>query len=320
MTEIADDFLLQSRVSPSLVVSMSDATEFSLQPVAGALGAEIRGIDLAQALSEQQCKQLHAAFTEYLVLFFPEQELSPADQIRFAQLFGPVVPTRFEPPMNAPLVDGYPEIYVVGKAAESDDANIGGFWHADVTHREKPNLASIGYMIEAPDVGGDTLYANQYLAYEALSTGMKRMLEDMNAVHSSRMPHVGATRSPALARERAPKPGHADLSVQNLEKEVVETLHPVVRRHPESGRKSLYVNRGFTSRFEDMTEAESLPLLEFLWEHAARPEFTCRYRLAKNAVVIWDNRCLLHYALNDYFGQDRVLHRVSVAEPERPSR
>jgi len=285
---------------------MSSSNSFDVTRVAGALGAEVRGIDLSKPMSDEEFSQLHGAFVEHLVLFLPDQILTPQALVDFAGRFGEIIPTRFEPPFDTPMIDGFPEIYLVSKEADSPSANIGGFWHADVTYRERPNLASVGYVTEAPDFGGDTMYSNLYLAYQTLSPGMRRMLDGLSAIHASNMPHSGGLRSAAVDRRHAPQAQDMTLKVKDLEKELVETVHPVVRRHPDSGRKLLYVNRGFTSRFVGMTEDESLPLLEFLWAHMERPEFTCRYRLQKHGVVIWDNRSLLHYALNDYYGQRRV--------------
>jgi len=298
---------------------MSSRDSFDVTRVAGALGAEVRGIDLSTAMSDRDFDQLYDAFIEHLVLFLPDQHLTPQALVDFAGRFGEIVPTRFEPPFDTPMIDGFPEIYLVAKEADSPSANIGGFWHADVTYRERPNLASVGYVTEAPDFGGDTMYSNLYLAYETLSPGMQRLLDGLSAVHASNMPHAHRElRSASVDRHHAPQASDMTLEFKDLEKELVESVHPVVRRHPDSGRKLLYLNRGFTSRFVDMTERESLPLLEFLWAHMERPEFTCRYRLQQHGVVIWDNRSLLHYALNDYYGQRRVLQRVSIAEPKRP--
>ena len=292
----------------------------SVRPISGAIGAEIRGIDLSQPLTGAQFAEIHQAFLDNLVIFLPDQNLTPGQLVDFSKRFGEPVLTRFEPPFNTPMIDGHPEIYQLIKEPDSTDANIGGFWHADVTHRERPNLAAVAYAVEAPAYGGDTMYSNLYLAYDALSAGMKRLLETLEAVHVSTMPHSHGLRSASISRKRSSKPGEVTKETTDLEKTTVEHVHPVVRRHPDTGRKSLYVNRGFTSHFVGMTVEESLPLLTYLWAHMERPEFTCRYGLRTGGVVVWDNRCTLHYALNDYYGQRRVLHRVSIVEPDRPSR
>ncbi|MEM7208641.1 MAG: TauD/TfdA family dioxygenase [Pseudomonadota bacterium] len=297
-----------------------NSTRIHVTPVAGALGAQIQGVDLTAPMSDALFDQIRRAFLDHLVIFLPGQQLTPSQLVEFSRRFGEPVQTKFEPPLTSPPVDGFPEIYQLIKEPDSTDANIGGFWHADVTYREYPNLAAVAYALEAPTYGGDTLYSNLYLAYDALSSGMKKMLATLQAVHSSTMPHSHGLRSASVSRTRSPEPGDMTMEVTNLEKSLVETVHPVVRCHPETGRKSLYVNRGFTSHFVGMTVEESLPLLRFLWEHMELPEFTCRYGLATGTVVVWDNRCTLHYALNDYHGQRRVLHRVSIAEKDRPAK
>ena len=264
--------------------------------------------------------RIYKIFLDHLVIFFPDQHLTPAEQRSFAARFGEIVPPKFEPPFNMPSVEGHPEIYQVVKEPDNPSANVGGLWHADVTYRERPNLGSVGYIKEAPEYGGDTMYANLYLAYQTLSEGVQRLLASMRAVHSSLMPHGGeSTRSAALARDHAPNRDDLSFTVNSVEKGTREIEHPVIRRHPDTGRKLLYINRGFTARFVGMTDAESLPLLQYLWSHSERPEFTCRYRLRKDTVVVWDNRCVLHYALNDYFGQRRLMHRISLNEASRPS-
>jgi taurine dioxygenase len=289
-------------------------------PIAGALGAEIRGIDLSEPLSNSVFGQIHKAFLDHLVIFLPDQKLSPERLVNFSKNFGEPVITKFEPPFSTPPVKGFPEIYQLIKEPDSTDANIGGFWHADVTHRECPNLAAVAYAVEAPAYGGDTMYSNLYLAYDALSDGMKELLSELDAVHISTMPNSHGLRSASVSRTRSTRPGEVTRETVDLEKKTIENVHPVIRRHPDTGRKSIYINRGFTSHFVGMTVQESLPLLEFLWAHMERPEFTCRYGLSTGTVVVWDNRCTTHYALNDYFGQKRVLHRVSITEPTRPER
>jgi taurine dioxygenase len=166
------------------------------------------------------------------------------------------------------------------------------------------------YAREVPAYGGDTLFANQYLAYEALSDGMKAMLDGMTAVHSARRPYGLNAQSRFAAGERSMKYLYSEHAHDEVE-------HPVIRSHVETGRKCLYVNGTFTIRFQDMTEEESVPLLQYLWQHAVRPEFTCRFRWEKGSVAFWDNRCVQHNAINDYHGQRRVMHRVTI-EGERP--
>ena len=291
-----------------------------IHPLSGALGAVISDIDLAEQISDALFIDIYAEFLKYQVLFFPGQTLSPDQHINFAARFGEIDIPQFVPPFEMPAVDGHPEIYQLIKSPDDTSINIGGFWHADVTHREKPNLASISYVLEAPEVGGDTQFSNQYLAYESLSSGMKNMLRGMHAVHTSEMPNGGkSVRSPATTKDHVLSADVFEFTMSEVESSHVENAHPVVRAHPDTKRLTLYVNRGFTSHFSGMTQQESQPLLEYLWSHAEKPEFTCRYRWKKGDVGIWDNRCVLHYALNDYYGYPRVVHRIAVNEPSRPS-
>ena len=183
-------------------VSTNEAV--AIKPISGALGAEIGGLDLARPLTDEQFRSVYQVFLDHLVIFFPEQHLTPAHLRAFSARFGEIVVPRFEPPFKMPAVEGYPEIYQLIKEPGDLAANVGGLWHADVTYRERPNLGSVGYVKEAPAYGGDTMYANLYLAYETLSEGMKRLLEGLRAVHSSSMPHGGeSVRSAA-----APNPIH----------------------------------------------------------------------------------------------------------------
>jgi taurine dioxygenase len=181
--------------------------------------------------------------------------------------------------------------------------NIGGSWHTDHSYDEVPALGSMLYAREVPEVGGDTLFASMHAAYETLSAGLKRTLEGLQAWHSSR--HVfGAGNMDHETRR--------DGRVRNPELATQDALHPVVIRHPETGRKALYVNPGFTVRFDGWTEAESKPLLDFLYEHAVRPEFTCRFRWEAGSLGLWDNRSTWHFAMNDYAGQRRLMHRITI--------
>jgi taurine dioxygenase len=238
------------------------------------------------------------------VICFREQRLTPAQQVALGRRFGEL---NVHPHYRS--LDGYPEILPVLKEP-TDKRNIGGVWHSDVTFLERPALGSLLYAIDVPSKGGDTMFASQYLTYEALSPGMKRLLEGLEAVHSDAI----------LSQPRNKAKSNAERSTKLKEEEVVEvteTCHPVVRTHPETGRKALFVNGAFTTRFKDMTAEESRPLLDYLYAHAVRPEFTCRIRWRKGSLVFWDNRAVQHYALNDYPGERREMHRVTV-EGDRP--
>ena len=276
----------------------------SIKPIAGALGAEVAGVDLSRPLSDGAIGEIRAALLENLVIFFHDQHLTPEQHLAFGRRFGALQIHEFVEAM-----EGYPEILEVRKEAE-EKRNFGGGWHTDVSYLERPSLGSVLYALDVPDHGGDTMFANQYLAYEALSDGMKRMLEGMTAIHSARRPYGP---NAARAHDYGPSSMHFIFS----EAAHAEIEHPVVRTHRETGKKALYVNRTFTLRFKDMTEEESAPLLHYLCDHAVRPEFTCRFRWQPNSIAFWDNRCVQHNAINDYHGQRRILHRVTI-EGERP--
>jgi taurine dioxygenase len=276
----------------------------SCAPIAGALGAELDGVDLSRPLSDDLIGEIRAALLQHHVIFFRDQHLTPEKHLAFGRRFGELQVHDF--------VEGTAdneEILEVRKEAE-ETRNFGGGWHTDVSYLERPALASVLYAREVPEYGGDTLFANQHLAYEALSDGMKRMLVGLTAVHSARRPY-------GPNAERTHKYGPSSMRFYFSEAALAETEHPVVRTHVETGQKSLYVNRTFTIRFKDMTEAESAPLLNYLCDHAVRPEFTCRFRWRPNSIAFWDNRCVQHNAINDYHGRRRVMHRVTI-EGERP--
>ncbi len=275
-------------------------------PLAGALGAEIGGVDLARPLDNETSAEIHRAFAEFLVVFFRDQRLDPAEQKAFSGRFGPLMRCPYIAPM-----DGHPEIIAVLKEAEERDiATFGGDWHSDFSYLAEPPLGSVLYGLELPEYGGDTLWANQYAAYDALSAGMRAMLDPLMAMHSG---HIYGRKNPPTGLRTSTSIG---ISRGNEEADV-ERPHPVVRRHPVTGRKALYVNPIYTTRLDGMTVAASRPLLDFLYRHATRPEFTCRFRWRAGSVALWDNRCTLHYAINDYDGQRRLLHRTTIAG-ERP--
>src|SRR5438105_4916805 len=205
-----------------------------------------------------------------------------------------------EEPNN--LRAGDPIIAEVRKEPEQE-RNIGGGWHTDHSYDEVPALGSMLYAREVPQTGGDTLFASMYAAYDALSDGMKVTLEGLRACHSSR--HVFGAAAAARRGDLNGRIGNPELATQ-------DAVHPVVIRHPETGRKALYVNPGFTLRFEGWTDEESRPLLEYLYRHAVRPEFTCRFRWREGSLALWDNRSTWHFAVNDYQGERRLLHRITI--------
>ena len=277
-----------------------------VQPVAGSLGAEVSGVDLAAPLSNTAAAEIRRAFTENLVLFFRNQRLTPEQHLAFSGLFGRLCRMPYIKHM-----EDYPDIIAVLKEAdERKISTFGNAWHSDFSFLEEPPLGSILYAREVPSHGGDTLFANMYEAYEALSEGVKRMLLGLKAMHSGK-PYAQGGLPTDLKTSRS-----IGIERNNPEADR-ETAHPVVRLHPESGRKALFVNAIYTTRFEDMSEAESRPLLDFLFEHVQRPEFACRFRWAEGSLAVWDNRCTVHYAVNDYDGSRRLMHRTTVAG-ERP--
>lgn len=278
------------------------SNSIEVRPVAGALGAEIHGIDLADSPSDEQFGTVRRAFLDHQVIFFRDQALDPDSHKELGRRFGELNVHGYYKSLP-----GHPEILPVLKEPEATE-NIGGVWHSDVTYLPEPALGSILYALEVPAAGGDTMFASQYHAYEALSDGMKEMLEGLRAIHSSDL-FTNKARRDAANATRTTKLAEID--------ETVESSHPVVRTHPETGRKCLFVNGAFTRRIDGWTVEESRPLLDFLYRQAARPEFTCRFRWRQGSIAFWDNRCTQHYALNDYQGYRRTMHRVTL-EGDRP--
>lgn len=281
-----------SQAAPDL----SGAATLNIRPVAGALGAEIYGVDLSQELSDETIGQIRQALLDHLVIFFREQDIRPDDHLRFAQYFGETV----EYPLVKGL-EGYPQIMTVVKL-EHEKLNFGGLWHSDTTYLEEPPLGSILVARELPPYGGDTLFANMYMAYDTLSDGMKELLAPLRGISTSNRSRVSDTRQARLQDGAKAAPDT-----------VLTATHPVVRTHPETGRKALFVNGAHTLRFENMTEEESASLLAYLFEHQTRPEFTCRFRWEPGSIAFWDNRCTQHNPINDYHGFKRVMHRITIA-------
>lgn len=275
---------------------MSFMSTFEVRRVAGALGAEILGVDLATGLSESAAARIREIFLEHQVVFFRDQELDSAQFLRFAQAMGD--------PVEYPFVrglDGYPVIIEV-KKLEHERSNFGGIWHSDTTYLEQPPMGSMLLAREVPPFGGDTLFASQYAAYESLSEGMRKLLDPLRAISSSAKADVSRTREDRIASD-----GRADA------KKDYAASHPVVRTHPQTGRKALYVNVAHTVRFDGMTEEESALLLQFLYQHQVRPEFTCRFSWRPGSLAFWDNRCVQHNPVNDYHGYRRLMHRITLA-------
>ena len=268
-----------------------------IRRIAGALGAELIGVDLRK-LTDALVADIRKAFLEHLVIFFRDQDLTPAQYMAFARHMGKPVEYPF-----VKGIDGFAEIIEV-KKLEHEKHNFGGIWHSDTAYLETPPMGSMLLARQVPPYGGDTLFANQYAAYEALSEGMRKLLDGLVAVNASSKADVTRTREDRIAEQGGDK------------KEYVAE-HPVVRTHPETGRRALYVNVAHTVRFRGMTEEESAPLLAFLYEHQVKPEFTCRFSWRAGSMAFWDNRCTQHNPINDYHGFRRLMHRITL-EGDKP--
>ncbi len=269
--------------------------------ISGVLGAEVRGLDLADPIDAETVAAIRSAFVQHHVLVFPDQDLSPDQQVAFGKCFGELD--------THPFVEGNvdnPDIVDV-VTVPGDRANFGGGWHTDVTFLDEPDLGSILYAVELPPAGGDTLFADQHAAYDALSPSMQSMMNGLTAIHTAGPQYAEGGLS-TLSKEMRTK--NADQAVRTVE-------HPVVRTHPESGRKGLYVNRAFTTRIVGLHRAESAALLDFLFDHATAERFTCRVRWAPGTLTMWDNRSVQHYALHDYAGHRRHMRRITV-KGDRP--
>ena len=270
--------------------------QMEIRPISGALGAEILGVDFAAGVDDETFDRIRTTFHEHGVIVIRDQDLTPEQHVATARRFGRINVNRF-----FTAVDGHPEIAEVRKEPHQK-RNIGNKWHTDHSYDDAPALGSMIYALEVPPVGGDTMFANMSLAWETLSDGMKDMLSKLQAVHSSR--HVfgpGYKANPDVADR-----------FRNPEQAVQDAVHPVVIRHPDTGRRVLYVNPTFTVRFDGWTEEESRPLLDYLYAHASRPEFSCRVQWREGSLGLWDNRATWHLALNDYPGHRRLMHRVTI--------
>lgn len=277
--------------------SYATASEITINPISGALGAVIENINVSQ-LNSNTVEIVRKALLDHQVIFFRNQKLDPAEYLKFTSLFSK--------PLEYPFVkgiEGHPEIINVLKR-ENEKTNFGGIWHSDTSYFPEPPMGSVLLALEVPPHGGDTLFANQYLAYEALSPGLQQVLSTLKGVSTSAKADATKTRE-----DRIKDSGHKS--------DVLEAVHPVVRTHPETGRKALYVNIAHTSRFEEWTEDESAPLLQFLFQHQVKPEFTCRFRWDEGSIAFWDNRCVLHNPINDYHGYRRSMWRITL-EGDKP--
>lgn len=274
---------------------MTKTQQWSERKLSGSIGVELRGLDV-RTLDDDDFTRLRASLVERHVVVMRDQQLTPQEQIAFGRRFGELD--------THPFVDGsadHPEVIEI--VTEPDDrANFGGGWHTDVTFLEKPDLGSILYAVEIPEFGGDTLFANQHAAYDALSDTMKAMLDGLTATHSAGRQYGEGGQS---TKSKAMNTKNVELAANVVE-------HPVVRTHPESGRRGLYVNGAFTVKIRGMRPDESDALLGFLYKHAVREAFTCRVQWEPGTLVMWDNRSVQHHALHDYAGQRRHVRRITV--------
>ena len=269
-----------------------------VRPISGAIGAEIHNVDVSQDLDAATISDIRQALLDHCVIFFRNQRLDTERHKAFTRRFGNIF---IHPNYRGMQAD--PEVVVITREP-GDKHIVGEDWHADTTMVAEPPLGAILYALEVPPYGGDTLFANQYQAYDALSEGMKRMLSRLKAVHSDR--DVAGPQANRNAQRSTKVREDADW------RETV-SAHPVVVTHPETGRKLLYVNRSYTQGFEGMSQEESRPLLDYLLEHGHRPEFTCRFRWERGSIAFWDNRCCKHLAIHDAGPFRRVMRRTQIS-------
>jgi taurine dioxygenase len=269
-----------------------------IYPVAGTLGAEISGVDLSKPLDDATVAAVNQALLDNLVIFFREQQITPEQQIAFARRFGEL---HIHP--YIPHLEGYPEVLALTSKADGpgDMAYQSNTWHTDLTYQAEPPKACVLRGVEVPEAGGDTMWNNLYAAYDALSDPMKNFLDGMTAIHYI------AVSMPADFLEQ----NYSAKQVARFHEVTPPVEHPVVRTHPETGRKCLFVNRNFTSHLKGLNRSESDALLAFLIQHTEQPEFVVRFHWAKDSIAMWDNRCTQHYAVVDYDRQ-RTMHRVTI--------
>jgi taurine dioxygenase len=283
---------------------MKNAT-ITVSPISAHTGAEIGGVDLAQPMSEQTYLKIRQAFNDWGAIFFRGQDITPVQQLAFARRFGVVEEDDYA--SNLPTADGYAEIKEIVR--EADDArNIGGFWHMDKCFLAHPDMASVLYARELPATGGDTMFSHLGAAYDALSPGLRATLETLSTV---------LVKSHSYGIEGTPAPGLTPQVYASMREKFagIKATHPVVARHPETGRKVLYFGPVYSDRFDGWTREESLALMEHLTAMITKPEHTCRFRWEEGSLAMWDNRAVAHYALDDYPGRRRVMHRVTVTGP-----
>ena len=269
-----------------------------MRPMSASTGMEILDVDLREPLSDAAYREIRLALNETGVIFFRNQKIGPEHQLAFARRFGTVQPVEF-----LETVSGFPEVGIIRKDPEQT-RNVGGQWHSDHSFDPVPPLGSVLYAHELPEKGGDTMFANMAAVYDQLSDGLKKTVEGLRVVHSKK--------NAAYSDKRAERQADAELMKRFNELAHREHSHPMVARHPDTGRKVLFINANYTARIDGCSEEESRPLLDYLFRLAYRPENTCRFRWEPGALAMWDNRTANHYALNDYHGARRLMHRCMV--------
>ncbi|MCB1740941.1 MAG: TauD/TfdA family dioxygenase [Gammaproteobacteria bacterium] len=270
----------------------------TVSPIAGALGAEIGGVDVGAPLDDQTVAEIRNALLEHLVIFFRDQQIDVEQHKTFTRRFGRI----FVHPNYNVGGDNDPElVYLLRRPGDRSVA--GEQWHADTTMMQVPPMGAILYALEVPSYGDDTQFANQYLAYQTLSDGMKSTLRGLRAVHDDT--RVAGPRA-AMNQRRSSKVR------EDADWRPTTSVHPIVREHPETGRPGLFVNPVYTQHIEGMTVEESRPLLEYLYAHACRPEFTCRFDWRPGSIAFWDNRCTLHLAIHDRVDAGRHMRRTQI--------
>ena len=267
---------------------------FTVKPLAAALGVELSGVDFASELTQEVFREVRRLLVKHQVIFFRDQDISPQQHHDLAASFGPL---QTHPAYGT--VDGFPEITILESTAENPSKIEA--WHTDMTFRQHPPMGAVLRSKVIPEQGGDTLWASMTAAYDALSAQMKEFLSGLTAEHDFRWGFKESLAEPG-GRERL-----AEAVANNP-----PVVHPVIRTHPESAKKVLFVNSLFTTRILELEKQESAALLEFLYEHVTTPEFSCRFNWEPNTIAIWDNRSTQHKPINDYFPAHRMLHRIVI--------
>ena len=298
---IASDSAVPAQAAPASRSGPAAPQRVEIRAFDGPVGAEVLGLDLNQALGDEDFARIHRAHLDHHVLVFRDQRITPEQQIAFSRRFGPLqihVLHQFQ-------LSGYPEVLVVSNIVENGKpiglGDAGHFWHSDLSYKEKPSLGSLLHAQELPAEGGDTLFANMHLAWDTLPAHLREAVKGRFAEH---------TYLAKYAELQKRSPWRPDLSAEQIA-QVKPVVQPMVRTHPETGRKALYIG-GHVQRFDSMTDEESIPLIDFFMKHSIRPEFTCRVRWANGTLTIWDNRCTQHFAINDYPAETRIMRRITI--------